>query len=171
MNLGAPLANTNSATPVLPYRSREDELTIRMLEPGDRAVWTALWTDYLRFYETTLPAEVFEATWQRLHDAAEPMWGALSLDETGKPVGLVHYIYHRTAWAIGDTCYLQDLFVAPGQRKSGHGRALIAHVVDAAKARGAVRVYWHTNEANATARRLYDAVAVYAGFVQYQIRL
>jgi len=146
-------------------------MTIRMLQPGDRDAWTLLWTAYLRFYDTTLPPEIFESTWQRLLDPAEPMRGALSLDDAGKPVGLVHYIYHRTAWALGDTCYLQDLFVDPELRGGGRGRALIAHVADAAKARGAVRVYWHTNEANATARRLYDAVAVYSGFVQYQIKL
>ncbi len=34
-----------------------------------------------------------------------------------------------------------------------------------------MRVYWHTNEANVTARRLYDYVATYAGFVQYQMKL
>ncbi|RYE08548.1 MAG: GNAT family N-acetyltransferase [Hyphomicrobiales bacterium] len=144
---------------------------IRMLELGDREAWTRLWTDYLRFYETTLSEALFDTTWGRLNDPAEPMWGALALDEDGTPIGLVHYIYHRTAWAIGDTCYLQDLYVDPAFRGGGHGRALIGHVAEAAKAAGAVRVYWHTNEANATARRLYDAVAVYSGFVQYQIKL
>lgn len=146
-------------------------MTIRMLEPGDREAWAALWTAYLRFYDTTLPPEMFELTFRRLLEPAEPLWCALSLDETGTPVGLVHYIYHRTAWAAGDTCYLQDLFVDPDRRGGGRGRALIGHVVDAAKARGAMRVYWHTSETNATARRLYDAVAIYSGFVQYQIRL
>jgi hypothetical protein len=30
-------------------------------------------------------------------------------------------------------------------------------------------VYWNTHETNAVARRLYDAVAVRTGFIQYRI--
>jgi GNAT superfamily N-acetyltransferase len=143
---------------------------IRPLEPGDRPAWTSLWTAYLQFYETVLPQEVFDTTWARLLDPAEPIWGALALVD-GRPVGLTHFIFHRTGWATSDTCYLQDLFVAPEVRGGGHGRALIEHVTAVAKAHGAVRVYWHTNEANATARRLYDDVAQYSGFIQYQRKL
>ena len=43
-------------------------------------------------------------------------------------LGLVHSIYHRSTWATGDYCYLQDLFVADDARGSGSGRALIEHV-------------------------------------------
>jgi hypothetical protein len=32
-------------------------------------------------------------------------------------------------------------------------------------------VYWHTHEGNATARRLYDAVAENRGFIQYVLPL
>ena len=49
------------------------------------------------------------------------------------------------------------------------GRALIAAVAAAAKEAGAARVYWNTHETNAVARRLYDAVAVRSGFIQYRI--
>ena len=30
----------------------------------------------------------------------------------GKLLGIVHYLYHRSCWTVGDYCYLQDLFVA-----------------------------------------------------------
>jgi hypothetical protein len=39
----------------------------------------------------------------------------------GKLLGIVHYIYHRSCWTIGDYCYLQDLFVAEGARKRRAG--------------------------------------------------
>ena len=70
-----------------------------------------------------------------------------------------------------DVCYLQDLFTAPEERGRGVGRALIAAVVETARARGCSRVYWVTHESNATARLLYDKVAVNSGFIRYQIAL
>ena len=39
---------------------------IRAIDPTDRAAWTRLWTGYLTFYETTLPAAVYDETWRRI---------------------------------------------------------------------------------------------------------
>ncbi|MEO8758669.1 MAG: GNAT family N-acetyltransferase [Devosia sp.] len=143
-------------------------MAIRVIETEDREVWTRLWTGYLTFYETLLPAEVFESTWSRLFDPKEPVFGALSLDANGQPVGLVHYLFHRTTWGIADSCYLQDLYVDATVRGGGHGRALIEYVAHRAREAGSTRLYWNTHEANVTARRLYDAVAVRSGFIQYR---
>jgi GNAT superfamily N-acetyltransferase len=70
-----------------------------------------------------------------------------------------------------DVCYLQDLFTAPEARGKGVARALIAAVTEWARAEGCSRVYWSTQETNATARRLYDRVALNRGFILYQINL
>lgn len=142
----------------------------RQLEPADQMAWTELWRAYLAFYDTVLPEGVYASTWSRLFDPAEPCWGALALQD-GVPVGLVHWIYHRTNWSIADTCYLQDLFVASGGRGRGHGAALIEHVAQHAHARGAGRLYWLTHETNTAARALYDRVATRSGFIQYRIAL
>ncbi|WP_245338023.1 GNAT family N-acetyltransferase, partial [Methylobacterium radiotolerans] len=64
---------------------------------------------------------------------AEPVDGALAW-RGAEAVGLVHHIRHRSAWTIGDYCYLQDLFVADGTRGLGIGRRLIEHVYAAAQA-------------------------------------
>ena len=144
--------------------------TIKPLEAGDRTAWADLWRAYLAFYETVLPDEVYASTWSRLLDPAEPTWGALALRD-GMPVGLVHWIFHRSNWSISDTCYLQDLFVAPEGRGQGRGSALIDHVAADAAAKGSSRVYWLTHESNATARALYDKVAQRSGFIQYRRNL
>jgi GNAT superfamily N-acetyltransferase len=86
----------------------------------------------------------------------------------GKLAGIVHFLFHRSCWTIADYCYLQDLFVAPDARKLGIGRALIEAVEKEARARGASRVYWLTQESNATARALYDQMAERSGFIQYR---
>ena len=83
-------------------------------------------------------------------------------------VGIVHYIFHRSTWTIGDYCYLQDLFTVPQARGKGAGRALIEEVYTRAREAGAARVYWLTQEDNAQARILYDKVADLPGFIQYR---
>ena len=86
----------------------------------------------------------------------------------GRLTGIVHYLYHRSCWTIGDYCYLQDLFVAKESRKLGLGRALIEAVYKVSKEEGASRVHWLTHETNAAARALYDTLADRPGFIQYR---
>jgi GNAT superfamily N-acetyltransferase len=143
------------------------QIAIRPLRLDERVAWEPLWKGYLHFYRITAPQETYDATWARLHDPNEPMW-LLEGYVDGKLLGIVHYIYHRSCWTIGDYCYLQDLFVAEGARKLGLGRALIEAVYEAARAAGASRVHWLTHETNAVARSLYDTLADRPGFIQYR---
>jgi GNAT superfamily N-acetyltransferase len=86
----------------------------------------------------------------------------------GRLVGIVHYLFHRSTWTAGDYCYLQDLFAAEAARGQGAGRALVEAVYERARATGASRVYWLTQDGNATARALYDKLADRSGFIQYR---
>ena len=109
-------------------------IEIRALRRDERADWEPLWRGYLDFYKATVPQQTYDATWARLHDPNEPMW-LLGATADGKLRGIVHFIYHRSCWTVGDYCYLQDLFVAPEARKLGLGRALIEAVYRRARAR------------------------------------
>ena len=140
--------------------------TVRRVRADERAAWEPLWKGYQTFYEVALSAEITTTTWSRLHDPAEPMF-VLGAYLGGKLVGIVHSLYHRSCWTIGNYCYLQDLFVAEKARGHGIGRALIEAVASEARAAGASRVYWLTQEGNTTARALYDRVAKCSGFIQY----
>jgi GNAT superfamily N-acetyltransferase len=86
----------------------------------------------------------------------------------GRIVGIVHYLFHRSTWTIGNYCYLQDLFTAEEARGRGAGRALIEAVYERAQAQGASRVYWLTHETNTSAQALYDRLASRSGFIQYR---
>jgi len=141
--------------------------TVRSVMPNDRPRWEPLWQGYQTFYKVELPPDVTEITWRRFFDGIEPMH-ALVAEEGGALIGLVHYLFHRSTWMVGPSCYLQDLFTAQEARGKGVGRALIAAVHARAAAAGASRVYWHTHESNATARMLYDKVATLSGFIQYR---
>jgi GNAT superfamily N-acetyltransferase len=140
---------------------------IRPVGKGERAAWEPLWKGYQTFYEAALPKEVTDKAWERLHDPAEPMF-ILGAYVEGKLTGIVHYLFHRSMWTIGNYCYLQDLFVAEEARGLGLGRALIEAVYEAARNLGASRVYWLTQESNKTARALYDKLAERSGFIQYR---
>jgi len=146
-------------------------LTIRPVAPGDYAQWLPLWDGYNVFYgrsgPTALDPEITRTTWERFFDAGEPMH-ALVAEESGTLLGFTHYLYHRSTTSIGLNCYLQDLFTRSEARGRGVGRALIEAVYAAARAAGSPRVYWQTQETNATAMRLYDQVAEKSGFLVYR---
>jgi ribosomal protein S18 acetylase RimI-like enzyme len=143
------------------------DIAIRRLRHDERADWEPLWKGYLDFYKTSVPKATYDATWARFNDPDEPM-KLLGGFVGGRLCGIVHFIYHRSCWTVGDYCYLQDLFVAEGARKLGLGRALIEAVYKEAHAAGASRVYWLTHETNATAQALYDTIADRPGFIVYR---
>ncbi len=144
-------------------------LDITPFRPSDHARWAELWRAYLAFYATTLSPEQFENTWARLQDDAELHGRAAR--RNGTIIGIVHYLYHPTAWASTPACYLQDLYVNDAARGTGAGRALIEAVAEQARIAGAARLYWLTQDTNATARHLYDRLAHHRGFIRYEYEL
>lgn len=144
------------------------QTTIRPLRPTDEAAWRVLWTDYLTFYKTSRPEEVYASTFARLLGDDDHDFHCLIAEQDSVPVGLVHYLFHRHCWRIENVCYLQDLFAAPGVRGTGVGRQLIEAVYAAADAAGAPAVYWLTQDDNATGRQLYDRVGQVTNFIKYQ---
>jgi len=152
-------------------RSDSADLVVRDVAPADFDRWLPLWDGYNAFYQrvgpTALPAAITRVTWARFFDADEPVH-ALVAERAGRLLGLAHYLFHRSTTMVGPVCYLQDLFAQADARGQGIGRALIETVCERARAGGASRVYWQTHETNATARRLYDAVAERSGFIVYR---
>lgn len=140
---------------------------IRTFVEDDRDEWDRLWRGYLEFYKADVSDLVSEATWTRLVDPDEPIFGFCAAED-GKLLGIVHYLFHPVTWSQGPRCYLEDLFTAPEARGRGVGRALIEAVYKAADERGADQVYWLTQNGNLTARRLYDQVARATDFIKYR---
>jgi len=163
-------------------------LTITPLAPADRAEWERLFRGYIGFYERDEPQAMYDAAWaafmagDRLHAlgarlAAEAPFRSAQERRVASPrqgeeelVGITHFFVHPSS-SGPDVCYLQDLFTDAAARGAGVGRALIAAVGDWARAQGCGRLYWLTHESNATARALYDKVAVNRGFIRYDVVL
>jgi GNAT superfamily N-acetyltransferase len=145
-------------------------LRVRPLQSSDYEAWLPLWQGYVTFYESSVSDAQTALTWQRLLDPTFNLNGLIA-EQDGALIGFTHYLFHPATWAANDYCYLEDLFVSPTVRGSGAGRALVDAVKQAALAQGAAKLYWLTQTDNATARRLYDAVAQDTGFMHYQITL
>lgn len=143
-------------------------VTIRALQHTDEPRWRLLFDGYIRFYRSEVPDEVITATFKRLLANEDGMTGLVAVDTSGCVIGLANLVFHRSTWSPTWYCYLEDLYVDPGVRCTGAGRALIEATYAEADRRGATRTYWATQEHNATARKLYDRIGVLTEFVQYR---
>ena len=144
-------------------------LRTRFLDQGDRAAWEALFRGYMAFYERDEPQEMYDRAWWEFLGGERMHAMVAVLDE--RIVGIAHFLTHPNTSLPTDVCYLQDLYTEPSARGRGVGRALISAVAEWARDRHCARVYWTTKEDNATARRLYDKVASFRGFVRYVMPL
>ena len=145
-------------------------LVIHDPAPDDEGAWRVLWARYCAFYEKSVPEAVTAGTWARILTPGSPLFGRIA-QWKGDVVGFTVSILHQGSWTLDPICYLEDLFVAPSARGRGIGRALIADLLGRAKERGWSRLYWHTRESNAPARRLYNEFATADDFVRYRLNL
>lgn len=143
-------------------------VTVREAQAGDEPAWRALWAQYLAFYDMDLAPEVTAATWARILDPAGGL-GMRVAEEGGHLLGFATWVIHPSTWTLTEDCYLEDLFVTADARGKGTGRALIEDLVALCRARGFARLYWHTAEGNAQARRLYDSFTPSDGHVRYRV--
>jgi GNAT superfamily N-acetyltransferase len=141
---------------------------IAPLQPEDRTAWEVLARGYKAFYNTPTTDAEYDATWTRL--LAQDGVHGLAAWLDGRLVGIAHYLFHTAVWAATN-CYLQDLFTLQSARGKGVARALIDAVAEQARARGAARYYWLTQDHNAVARVLYDKVGKHHGFIRYDYPL
>ncbi|RKT79031.1 ribosomal protein S18 acetylase RimI-like enzyme [Terracoccus luteus] len=138
------------------------------LTDADHDRWEALFRDYIAFYGRELPQAAYDRAWREFR--SDTVLHALGARVDGELVGITHFLVHANT-SGPDVCYLQDLFTSPEARGRGVGRALVEAVAEWARAQGCGRVYWQTAEDNAVARRLYDSLVPFSGFVVYRLPL
>lgn len=151
-----------------PAAASESGVVIREAAVADEAAWARLWRGYNEFYGAAVPDEVTRTVWDRILSPDEAV-GAKIATADGAIAGFAIRVLHPFTWGVGPACLLEDLFVDPACRGRGVGRALIDALLAECSARGWERLYWHTKQDNATARRLYDTYTEADGFVRYSI--
>jgi ribosomal protein S18 acetylase RimI-like enzyme len=89
---------------------------------------------------------------------AQPRFRTLIAESAGQALGYAMFYPSYDSEHAAKGLYLQDLFVVPGARKRGVGRALMAAVARACRADGGRYVFWNTLETNRAARAFYRRV-------------
>ncbi len=143
-------------------------LTIRPIEPSDRAVWEKLFTAYGVFYETDFDAPVIDGVWRWLMDAEHPV-NALVAVSNDTVTGFALFREQPDTFTAGPSWYLDDLYVDPATRGLGAGTALIAAITEHAVAHGGGTIRWITGAENATAQSVYDRVASKKTWITYEL--
>jgi GNAT superfamily N-acetyltransferase len=143
-------------------------ILIRTIAEDDREDWLKLWNAYLAFYKMEIAPAVTEKTWSRIIDPASPLTCRVA-EVDGRVAGFVIHFTHPSTWVVEEDCYLEDLYVDENLRGQGVGRALIDDLVGLAEEHGWARLYWHTDEGNHRARKLYDSYVEADGHVRYRI--
>ena len=144
-------------------------VAVRPIEARDEPRWRVLWEGYCRFYERELSEAITQHTWKRIMDASTPVYAIVAETQDDGVIGMCNYVIHENTWTLTPVCYLEDLFVEPGKRAQGVGKALIDWLVASMAKNGWSRLYWHTRENNYRARGLYDKYTAQSGFVRYVI--
>lgn len=147
----------------------KSKITVRHLLPDDAAAWRPLYRGYASFYKREMTEAILDQTWEWLNDPAHPLEGLVANGEDGALLGFGHFRAQPKPLLGIYAGFLDDLFVDPSQRSRGVARQLIAKLCDIARTRGWSSVRWITAADNASARRLYDDVAVATKWVTYEI--
>jgi GNAT superfamily N-acetyltransferase len=132
-------------------------ITIRPAVATDLALILQFIRD-LATYENLLP-EV-EATEERLRATLFPSEGrpgaeCLLAFWDDQPAGFAVFFHNYSTFLAKPGLYLEDLFVEPGRRGHGIGRALLLHCARLANARGCGRMEWSVLDWNEPARGFY----------------
>ena len=145
-------------------------VSVSPVQVQDYQQWLAYWLAYQEFYQVQLSEQTTLKTWARFLDQNIKVHAVVAR-ENDQILGFVHYVFHDSTWAINEYCYLEDLFVAPEARGKQVAKQLIEYVQQQAQSRQCARLYWHTQESNLTAQRLYDWVAEKPGVIEYRMPL
>jgi len=101
------------------------------------------------------------ATPALLHDAlfgpSPALYGHVA-EAGGEVVGFALWFLNFSTWLGRHGIYLEDLYVRPEHRGSGHGKALLTTLVDIARERGYGRVEWAVLDWNEPAQGFYRSL-------------
>ncbi|MBK5292432.1 MAG: GNAT family N-acetyltransferase [Acidobacteriia bacterium] len=137
-------------------------LRIRNAEPED----TSLILEFIRGlaeYERLLHEMVADEALLRHHlFGAKPMAEVILAEWEGKPAGFALFFHNFSTFLGRPGIYLEDLFVLPGMRGRGIGKALLVHLAGLARERGCGRLEWSVLDWNEPSIGFYKKLGAVA---------
>jgi GNAT superfamily N-acetyltransferase len=94
--------------------------------------------------------------------AAQPSLFAHVAEEDGEVAGFALWFLSYSTWTGRHGIYLEDLYVRPERRGSGHGKALLAELARICVERGYRRLEWSVLDWNTPARGFYASLGAMA---------
>ncbi len=146
-------------------------IRVRELASRDRADWQVLYAGYGDFYETPLGDEKADRVLAWLMDPEYEAFGLVVVDANDRPIAIAHYRQFARLLADGSGIYLDDLFTSEAARGRGAASAIIGHLEQLARERGAAIVRWITASDNVSAQRVYDRLAGRTTWLTYDLEV
>jgi GNAT superfamily N-acetyltransferase len=132
---------------------------IRTATPADVPVVHALIRE-LADYEKA-PDEA-RATQEQLHEALfgehPAAFAHIAEEDGGEVVGFALWFLNFSTWRGVHGIYLEDLYVRPGARGAGHGKALLTELARICVERGYERLEWSVLNWNRPSIDFYEAL-------------
>ncbi|MGW1996152.1 N-acetyltransferase family protein [Embleya sp. NPDC001921] len=79
-------------------------------------------------------------------------------EESGEVVGFALWFLSFSTWEGVHGIYLEDLYVRPEARGTGHGKALLKHLAEICTTRGYARLQWAVLDWNTPSIAFYDSL-------------
>lgn len=99
-----------------------------------------------------------EATLRDSLFGSRPYAECMIAEREGKPVGFALFFHNFSTFLGRPGLYLEDLYVQPGERGHGVGKALLAYLARLAVERGCGRMEWAVLDWNEPAIRFYQSI-------------
>ena len=148
-----------------------DEILIRPMTETDLETALPLFAGYQRFYRAE-PDDVRNRSFFRRFLQPSDDGQLLGAWVDGELVGFATLYWTFSSTAAAEIVLMNDLFVQPGLRGKGVGRALIEASARVARERGAHHLEWLTATDNHAAQGLYDRMgASQSAWFGYEIAL
>jgi ribosomal protein S18 acetylase RimI-like enzyme len=132
-------------------------VTIREAVAGDAATLVSLVHQFER-EEGKSAARLTVADVLAQGFGERPRFCVLLAEDAGQALGYALFYPSYDSEHAASGLYLQDLFVVPGARRRGVGRALMAAVARACHADGGCYLFWNAHEDNHTGRAFYRRI-------------
>lgn len=83
---------------------------------------------------------------------------ALLCEQDGEAIGFAVYFYNYSTWLGQNGLYLEDLYIDPGKRGQGAGKAIMQYLAKQAVAKNCGRFEWVVLDWNQSAIDFYNSI-------------